>query len=200
LSGAIAVASLDSGAPTLVISDTKMLRVPGAAAKTIPVPPHESTPTVYNLPPGTRLMSGTLDTPWELIAPTAMEDNFSFENIKGLEREMKPITRPRFLACVENYVPPEAIRAEGSFNGIMVLDIQSSSEGYEIVDATLGDSNFADATLEACLRSVYKGVRAPLKTAEPNRRIRLRYPVVFGFRKDSSPKNRKTPSSAPDEE
>jgi hypothetical protein len=152
------------------------------------------------LPTGTRLKAGTIETPWELIAAGGLVDTFGPENGKALRDGMKAVSYPRFRECVTSYQPPSSVPPDGWFQGHMILDIQSSTEGYEIVDATLGEASFGDAELEACLRASYKGVRVQLTTADPNMRYRLDYPVAFAFgaARESPPQSQPSePASIP---
>jgi hypothetical protein len=133
-----------------------------------------------SLPPGTLLKTGLKDTPWELIAPGSIGDTVGPENGMALERGMKA-TYPKFRACAANYRPPESMKSNGWWEGNVVLDVESSADGYEIVDATVDMADFADDSLESCLRARYKGVQVKVPGLEPGKRYRINYPVGFAF-------------------
>lgn len=135
----------------------------------------------FRLPPGTVLKSGTLETPWEMIATGGMRDHFKYQEARQLVDGLTPQALPGFRRCSARYVPPpEAAQLEW-YEGMVILDIQSSDEGYEVVNASITDASLGDPALEECLLSVYKGLRMPATDIETGRRYRLEWPVVFRF-------------------
>lgn len=135
----------------------------------------------FRLPPGTVLKSGTSETPWDLIAIGGLRDHFKFEEARQLVDGLTPQTHPGFRRCSARFVPPPEIAELGWYEGMVVLDIESSDEGYEVVDASITDGSFGDTSLESCIREVYKGVSMPASNIEVGRRYRLEWPVTFRF-------------------
>ena len=133
------------------------------------------------LPPGTQLKSGTLQTPWELLAPGSVQDQFDLSGINTLSAGIQKESRPRLRKCLESFVPPEPVKKIGFFEGEMVLDLESSAGGYKIANVSLGSGSFSDSSLESCLKSVYSDIRIPFDGAEKNLRYRIKYPVVLDF-------------------
>ncbi len=133
------------------------------------------------LPAGTLLKTGTKETPWDLIAPGTVVDTIGPENAMELQRGMKVTSYPRFRGCAASYRPPESMKPNGWWEGNIVLDVESSADGYEIVDATVDKADFADDSLESCLRASYKGVRVRIPGLEPGKRYRINNPLAFAF-------------------
>lgn len=151
--------------------------VPASQDLQVPVV-HDLQPQ-FRLPPGTQLKTGTRETPWEWIAPADMETLFSYSEAKALVGGMHPATYPRFRKCGASYVPPPNIPLNSRWVGVLVLDLESSVDGYEVADATVVDATFGDPVLEACMRNAFRGTRFKAANTDPGRRYRMKWDLDF---------------------
>ena len=97
------------------------------------------------------------------------------------QKGMTAATYPRFRGCAANYRPPESMKPNGWWEGNIVLDVESTADGYEIVDASVDQADFADNSLESCLRASYKAVRVGIPGLVPGKRYRINHPAAFAF-------------------